>query len=380
MRFSPAEWTRSVVQRGLWILALGLVLSLGFVTEVFAQGQKIRVGVGRSEVLTLRDSIGTVSIADDNVADVVVATPRQVLIVGKKVGVTTLVVWGRGSRYEEYDLIVHRGDLEANQIILNVRVAEVNRTKLRETGINFGILRVNDDFLGGSGFFGSFAGNVSPPSFPPLLSDNVDLALDYLSLGSDTRITAIIKAMEQEGVVKVLASPNLVAVNGQEASFLSGGEIPIPIVQSSQIGGNIASVTVLFKEFGTQVKFLPTVIDSNIVSLVVSAELSRPDFDNGVEISGFLIPSFITRRVETTVEMREGETLVIGGLLNQEIEEFIQKTPILGDIPVIGNLFRRTRRQTIEQELVVMVTPRFVKPMPRGQVPEFPNLFDSEED
>jgi pilus assembly protein CpaC len=331
-------------------------------------------------VLTLRDSIGTVSIADDNVADVVVATPRQVLIVGKKVGVTTLVVWGRGSRYEEYDLIVHRGNLESNQIILSVTVAEVNRTKLRETGINFGILRVNDDFLGGSGFFGSFVGNVSPPSFPPLLSDNVDLALDFLSLGSDTRITAIIRAMEQEGVVKVLASPNLVAVNGQEASFLSGGEIPIPIVQSSQIGGNIASVTVLFKEFGTQVTFQPTVIDSNIVSLKMSSELSRPDFDNGVEISGFLIPSFITRRVETVVEMREGETLVIGGLKNQEKEVIIQKTPILGDIPVIGNLFRRVRRQTIEQELVVMVTPRFVKPMPAGQVPEFPNLFDSDED
>lgn len=381
MRFSPAEWARMNVQRGFWVLALGLVLSLGFGVEAWAQGsQALRVGVGRSEVLTLRDSIGTVSIADDDVADVVVATPRQVLIVGKKVGVTTLVVWGRGSRYEQYDLIVHRGRTEANQVILNVKVAEVNRTKLRETGIDFGILRVGDDFLQGTGFFGSYAGDVAPPRFPMLFTDNVDLALDYISLGADTRISAIIRALEQSGVAKVLASPNLVAVNGQKASFLSGGEVPIPVVQSTQVGGQVASITVLFKEYGVSVEFEPTVIDSNIVSMKVKPEYSRPDFENGVILSGFVIPSFITRRVETVVEMREGESLVIGGLKNQEDLHFESKTPILGDIPVLGNLFKKTRTEVNEQELIVMVTPRFAKPMPADQVPEFPDLFEEPEE
>jgi pilus assembly protein CpaC len=363
------------------VLALGLVLTLGFLTEASAQtNQALRVGVGRSEVLTLRDSIGTVSIADDKVADVVVATPRQVLIVGKKVGVTTLVVWGRGSRFEQYDLIVHRGRTAANQVVLNVKIAEVNRTKLRETGVDFGILRLGDDFLQGAGFFGSFAGDVAPPSFPLLMSDNVDIALDYISLGADTRISAIIRALEQKGVAKVLASPNLVAVNGQKASFLSGGEIPIPVVQSSQIGGQVASITVLFKEFGVSVEFEPTIIDSNIVSLKVKPELSRPDFENGVVLSGFVIPSFITRRVETVVEMREGESLLIGGLKNEENLHFESKTPVLGDIPVLGNLFRKTRTETNEQELVVMVTPRFAKPVPAGQAPVFPDLFEEPEE
>ena len=384
MTFSPAEWMQ-FVQRGLWVLALGLVLGVGFVEEARAQAtgqgtQRIRVGVGRSDVLTLRDTIGTVSIADDEVADVVVATPRQVLIVGKKVGVTTVVVWGRGSRYESYELIVHRGNLAGNQVILNVKVAEINRTRLRETGIDFGIVRLNDDFLGGSGFLGSFAGGVTPPEFPLIFTDNVSLALEFVSLGSDTRVQAMIQALEENGAVKVLANPNLVAVNGQKASFLSGGEVPIPIVQSATLGQGVASVTVLFKEFGTKVEFEPTVIDSNIVSLKVLPEVSRPDFENAVVLSGFLIPSFITRRVETVVEMREGESLVIGGLKNQEKQRIEQKTPVLGDIPVLGNLFRKVREESVEQELLVLVSPTFAKPMAAGTVPEFPSLLDPQED
>jgi pilus assembly protein CpaC len=168
-------------------------------------------------------------------------------------------------------------------------------------------------------------------------------------------------------------------VNGQAASFLSGGEIPIPIIQSaktSDAGGS--SVTILFKEFGVKVEFEPTVIDSNIVSLKVKPELSRPDFDNAVIVSGFRIPSFITRRVETVVEMREGESLVIGGLTSQERQKVTSKTPILSSIPLLGNLFRSTRESSNEQELLVMVTPRFVRPMPADQVPEFPSLTEPE--
>jgi pilus assembly protein CpaC len=361
-------------------IALSVTFPMSWGAEAQAQemGDRIRVAVGRSEVLTLRDSIGTVSIADDKVADVVVATPRQVLIIGKKVGVTTLVVWGRGSRYEQYDLVVHRGELASNQVTLNITVAEVDRSKLRETGIDFGILRFNDDFLQGSGFLGSYSGQVSPPAFPLIFSSDVALALDYISLGNDTRIQAIIHALEQNGSAKVLANPSLVAVNGQTASFLSGGEFPIPVVQSVAVGGAATSVTVLFKEFGVKVEFEPTIIDSNIVNLKVKPELSRPDFERAVEFSGFLIPSFITRRVETVVEMREGESLVIGGLKQQQKQKIVSKTPLLGDIPVLGNLFKRVRDETIDQELLVLVTPRFARPMQASQVPDFPDLYESE--
>jgi len=373
-------FARKGVGRGFAFALFGLVLAVSFAAPVGAQElRRLRVAVGRSAVLTLPDSIGTVSIADDKVADVVVATPYQVLILGKKVGITSLVVWGRGNRYTNYELIVHRAETAGNQIVLNVKVAEVNRTKLRERGIDFGILKLRDDRLEGSGFFGSFAGNVAPPSFPLVFGPNVSLAFDYLSLGNDMRVQAILRAMEQDGVAKVLASPNLVAVNGQAASFLSGGEIPIPIVQSAQTtGAGASSVTILFKEFGAKVDFEPTVIDSNIVSLKVKPELSRPDFDNAVIVSGFRIPSFITRRVETVVEMREGESLVIGGLTSQERQKTVSRTPVLSSIPLLGNLFRSTRESSVEQELLVMVTPRFIRPMPADQVPEFPSLTEPE--
>ena len=379
MAFSRAEWARQHARLALGVLALAGTFLLGWGADALAQSSpnRIRVGVGRSEVLTLRDSIGTVSIADDKVADVVVATPRQVLIIGKKVGITTLVVWGRGSRYEQYDLVVHRGDMEGNQVTLNVTVAEVNRSKLRETGIDFGIVRLNDDLLQGSGFLGSFSGQVSPPAFPMIFTSNVNLALDYISLGSDTRLQAIIRALEQQGSAKILANPSLVAVNGQTASFLSGGEVPIPYVQSASTGG-ASSFAILFKEYGVKVEFEPTVIDSNIVNLKVKPELSRPNYDRAVIFQGYVVPEFITRRVETVVEMREGESLVIGGLKTQERTKLVSRTPLLSSIPLLGNLFKKVREETIEQELVVVVTPRFAKPLPSSQVPEFPNLFETE--
>jgi pilus assembly protein CpaC len=165
-----------------------------------------------------------------------------------------------------------------------------------------------------------------------------------------------------------------VAVNGQAASFLSGGEIPIPIAQSG--GTTAGTTTIIFKEFGAKVDFEPTVIDSNIVSLKVKPELSRPDYSRAIAFEGFVIPSFITRRVETVVEMREGESLVIGGLKAQEKEKIRSKTSVLGDIPLLGNLFKRIREVETEQELIVMVTPRFVKPVPADQVPEFPSLTE----
>ena len=377
MRF-PLTGSRTTVRHGLWSLLLGVALVATFAAGADAQeAKKLRVPLGRSAVLTLPDSIGTVSIADDKIADVVVATPYQVLIIGKKVGISSLVVWGKGNRYTNYELIVHRAEAAGSQIVLSVKIAEINRTRLSERGIDFGILKLGSGRLGGSAFFGSYAGSVAPPAFPLTFGQDVTLALDYISLGSDLRVQAILQAMEQDGTAKILASPNLVAVNGQEASFISGGEIPIPILQSAQIGaavGAAGSVTVEYHEYGAKVEFEPTVIDSNIVSLKVKPELSRPDYENSVILSGFRIPAFQTRRVETVVEMREGESLIIGGLKSETRAKVTTGIPFLKDIPVLGNLFKNVREQKSDQELVVMVTPRFVKPMSADQVPEFPSL------
>lgn len=376
MRF-PLTGSRTTVRHGLWALFLGVALVATSAAGADAQEvKKLRVALGRSAVLTLPDSIGTVSIADDKIADVVVATPYQVLIIGKKVGISSLVVWGKGNRYTNYELIVHRAEAAGNQIVLSVQVAEINRTLLSERGIDFGILKLGAGRLGGNAFFGSYAGGVAPPSFPLSFGTDVTLALDYISLGSDLRVQAILKAMEEDGTAKILASPNLVAVNGQEASFISGGEIPIPILQSAPLGGTgvAGTVTVEYKEYGVKVDFEPTVIDSNIVSLKVKPELSRPDYENAVVLSGFRIPAFSMRRVETVVEMREGESLIIGGLKMETRAKVTSGIPFLMDIPVLGNLFKNVREQKSDQELVVMVTPRFVKPMSADQVPAFPSL------
>src|SRR5262249_23650832 len=193
-------FARTGAGRGFALAIFGLLLAVSWSGTAGAQEvKKLRVAVGRSAVLTLPDSIGTVSIADDKIADVVVATPYQVLIIGKKVGITSLVVWGRGKRYTNYELIVHREEAAGNQIVLSVKVSEINRTKLRATGIDFGILKLNDERLQGSGFFGSFAGAVSPPGFPLVFGPNVSLALDYISLGADVRVQAILHALEQDG-------------------------------------------------------------------------------------------------------------------------------------------------------------------------------------
>lgn len=379
MRF-PLTGSRTTVRLGLCGLFLSLAIVALWTVGAHAQEvKKLRVAVGRSAVLTLPDSIGTVSIADDKIADVVVATPFQVLLIGKKVGISSLVVWGKGNRYTSYEVIVHRAEVAGSQIVLQVKIAEVNRTRLAERGIDFGILKLGEGRLGGNTFIGSYAGAVSPPSFPLTFGSNVQLAFDYISLGSDLRVQAILHALEQDGTAKILASPNLVAINGQEASFLSGGEIPIPILQSAQVGseaGAAGAVTVVFKEYGAKVDFEPTVIDSNIVSLKVKPELSRPDYNNSIVLSGFRIPAFITRRVETVVEMREGESLVIGGLKSEEKQKVTSGVPLLKDIPVLGNLFKSVREESLEQELVVLVTPRFVRPVPADQVPEFPSLSE----
>src|SRR5262245_24224938 len=290
-----------------------LALSLWASTASAQEPQKVRILLGRSAVLSVPDSIGTVSIADDKIADVVVATSRQLLLNAKKIGTTSLVVWSKGNRYQTYEVVVHSGT-GFNQVVLNVKVAEVNRERLKELGFDFFITALNSRRIEGSGTLGFFGGQSKRPSLPLIedpLGERVSAALDYVSLSGDRRIQAIIHALENDGTIKTLASPNLVAVNGEKAKFLAGGEVPIPVVQS---GTGSTSISVEYKEFGVKLDFAPTVIDSGIVNLRVTPEVSQPDFTNAVLISGFIIPSFRTRRVDTVVELRDGQSLVIGGL------------------------------------------------------------------
>jgi pilus assembly protein CpaC len=332
--------------------------------------QKVRILLGRSAVLSVPDSIGTVSIADDRIADVVVATSRQLLLNAKKIGTTSLVVWSKGNRYQTYEVVVHSGTA-FNQVVLNVKVAEVNRQRLRELGFDFFVSMLNSRRIEGSGTIGFFGGQVQTPSIPLLLGERTSLALDYVSLSGDRHLQGIVRALEEDGTIKTLASPNLVAVNGEKAKFLSGGEVPIPVVQGG--GTGTTSISVIFKEFGVKLDFEPTVIDSGIINLRVVPEVSQPDFTNAIVISGFRIPTFRTRRVDTVVELRDGQSLVIGGLTNVEVQRVERRIPVLSRIPLLGALFKNTRTATVENELVVLVSPRIIRPLEPNEVPALPN-------
>jgi pilus assembly protein CpaC len=370
MSWLPEDWTRTF-RMTLGLAALVSVFGLVGVAQA-QEPLKVRILLGRSEVLSVPDSIGTVSIADDKIADVVVATSRQLLLNAKKIGTTSLVVWSKGNRYQKYEVVVHSG-IGFNQVVLNCKIAEVSRSRLKQMGFDFFVNMLNSRRLEGSGSLGFFGGQTSTPRIPILtdpLTDNTAIAFDYASLSGDRHIQGIIQALESDGTIKTLASPNLVAVNGEQAHFLSGGEVPIPIAQG---GSSNNTVTIMFKEFGIKLDFLPTVIDSGIINLKVVPEVSTPDYSKAVLVSGILVPAFQTRRVNTVVELRDGQSLVIGGLTSTDVRKTQRKIPLLGDIPVLGALFKNERDTIDENELVVLVSPRIIRPLEANEVPVLPN-------
>jgi pilus assembly protein CpaC len=211
------------------------------------------------------------------------------------------------------------------------------------------------------------------PGSIPGFSSTFTLAdiLNIFVFRPDLNLGLTIKALEQRNVLQILAEPNLLALNGREASFIAGGEFPFPVVQSST-GGN--AVTIVFKEFGVRLKFTPNILSDGTIRLKVAPEVSALDFTNALTISGFSIPALSTRRAETEVELRDGQSFAIAGLIDNRLTENASKIPGLGDIPIIGKLFRSRSTNRANTELLVMVTPKLVKPLAPGQVPNMPNF------
>jgi len=326
--------------------------------------KKISVAVGHTEIIDFKQVIKRVSVSNPDIADLTVTSTSQVLINGKKIGTTTMIVWGDKDTYELFKLIVH-SEAATHQVMLHVRFVEVNRVNLTELGINFWAkdLKTGSQNLN----IGSFAGKVNTPSDPLFLSDNVSF---FLSLPAQN-ISSIIRALEEKNLATILAKPNLSAINGAEASFLAGGEFPIPIVSGS---AGSQSVSIQFKEFGVKLKFIPTVIDSALVNIQVSAEVSSLDFENGIILSGFRVPSLITRKAETTVELNEDQFLIIGGLLSSEMVKTVSKLPVVGQIPLIGKLFTSSRFMNKESELLIMVSPRIIQDISERELPEIKKI------
>ena len=364
------------VQRNL-LLAVATMLFALAPGDLLAQpNQKIRVVVGQSVTRVLPRNVKTVSIADSDIADVVVAGPREVLLNGKAIGLTTLVVWDEVNRSQAFDVIV-QGPFSDQQIELHVKIAEINRTKALDFGVDiYGLTDVDGDALDA----GTFGGNVATPTIPLSIFgggavEGLGVAFRYVTGSSE--LQTMVKAMMSNGVLRVLAEPTIVAASGQPASFLSGGEIPIPVASSGTTGGS--TVTIEWKEFGVKVSFLPTIVDSSIINLRVAPEVSSLDFNNGIVLSGFRVPALRTRKAETTVELKDGETLVIGGLILEEEQKIVTRIPVLGHIPIVGWLFSDRSTVKSETELLIVVSPRITRALPPGSpTPELRTLEEGE--
>jgi pilus assembly protein CpaC len=250
---------------------------------------------------------------------------------------------------------------------LMVRVAEVNRSKLRELGSSY----LYQSSPGSGGFVsGGGPGNLSSAANGILTGAFGGLNLFVLGGNAAT----MIKAMQTNGALRSLAEPNLIAMNGQEASFLAGGEFPIPVIQSSSSAGVGSAVTIIFKEYGVRLNFKPTIIDEDHIRLELEPEVSTLDSTNGVRFEGFLIPALRTRRAKTGIELRDGQSFALAGLLDNSETQSLSKIPGIGDIPIIGNLFKSKNFQKNETELMFIVTAQMVKPVNRDDVPRLPNV------
>ena len=420
---------RDVLMLGfmLWSSIIGLGYAQEPVTGALEQRevQKLELTAGKSRVLDLPVAIKRASLANPEVADTVVLSPTQIYITGKTTGVTNLTLWNEsGKMMGMYDVVIapdlsrlkenlhkafpdEKGILvtashdyitlsgtassatnlsramsvaEAyapkkvinsmqvggvQQVMLEVRVAEMNRELIRRLGINatamtpqgFGMTALNQltSMLGGNSFAGVTNALTNTLNLSQQASNAVNGAFQFQT--GNITWSGFVDALHQEGIIKVLAKPTLVALNGQEAAFLAGGEFPIPVPQAFGL------VTIQFKKFGVGLVFTPNIMDKKHISLNVAPEVSELDFQNALRTQGFVVPAITTRRATTTIELADGQSFAIGGLLRDNVKETINKYPGLGDIPILGALFRSTSFQKNETELLIIVTPHLVKPL-----------------
>lgn len=274
------------------------------------------------------------------------------------------------------------------QVQIQVRVAEVSRTAMRALGINaFG---TGTDFFGASTIGPSNGGalnpiNIGPPegtlattNIPFTFNDAVSVSPGVTLFGGLHRadLQVFLQALAENQYLRILAEPNLIALNGEEAEFLAGGEFPIPVVQGTS-SGNGTSISIEYREFGVRLRFRPTVLGDGAIRFFVDAEVSELTDRGSVELQGFRIPAIVTRRATTTLRLNNGQTFAMAGLISQTLDARTSRVPGLGDLPVLGALFRSVRYSKGETELVVLVSVSLVEPMSTAHVPPLPGALHS---
>lgn len=416
------------LQSLLRLAAAGLLLGAG---SVSAQSVDSVLLVDRGSQKLMRESgvVTRVAVGDPAIADVNVINRRELLITGKTVGSTSLIVWPESSpaKPREYvlrvsapreiarstrpdpeltqaqidagkslqgtmpNLLAHRraklqalngakepvADTSAvvgtgTQVLTEVKISEISRSTAQQFGLN--VFKNVGNTSAGLGTPGSLSGMRTAVGSPNVIGTQGDIAAPLLNafnlvVGDPSKgILGILSVLERKGMSRVLAEPSLLATSGQTASYLAGGEFPVPVSQ-----GNAGSITIEYKEFGVRLKITPTVLSRDRIALKVAPEVSDLDFSAGIQVGGVAVPALTVRRTDTTVELGDGESFVISGLVSSNLLNNVSKVPWLGDLPVLGAFFRSTSYSKEDKELIMVVTPRLVRPLARGtQTPALP--------
>jgi pilus assembly protein CpaC len=303
-----------------------------------------------------------VTIANPEVADVVVLTEKSVVINAKQPGETDVLLAGDAMGRRHLRLTVYSA-VERRQIALAVKFAEVRREALQELGVS---VRGSNTTGNGAQTTGTGILQPSPPNAPPATGGLGGQFISGLATWSTRDLAAYISAQERQGNARSLAEPTLLAGNRDSASFLAGGEIPIPVPQLG--GAGQGQITIAYRPYGVKLNFRAEVLSDSLIKLRVEPEVSTLDFANALLLAGFRIPAFRTRRVGTTIDVRPGQSLILSGLFNEEREQVRDGIPGLMRLPIIGALFSSSRWQRSESELLIVVTPEIFEPgMPRAR-------------
>jgi pilus assembly protein CpaC len=407
---------------GIILLLMVISGAYGKIAMAAAQFETKRIELvsGKSVVIHTEAAAKRISIANPEIADFNLLSPTEIYLTGKAAGTTNLTLWQDGRLTAVYDLVVSydvstlkqqmqeilpaEQDLRmaavndqitlsgkvtsaaalsqalslaaayapkgkvtnlvevggVHQVMLEVRVAEMSKTVTKRLGINLFFSTENGQF--GISTLGSLASLVKPSDAHFLtgpLSWQASPAVNALfrfNQGENTW-TGLVDALKEDGLIKVLAEPNLITLSGQTATFLAGGEFPVPVPQG------LGTVAIEYKSFGVALNFTPVVLSRDKIGIKVAPEVSDLDFTTAITLQGFVVPGLRTRRTSTTVELGDGQSFAIAGLLRDNVRSVVSKYPVLGDIPVLGALFQSKEFQKEETELVIIVTPHLVKPL-----------------
>jgi pilus assembly protein CpaC len=393
----------------------------------------LRVMVGKSLLINTTERLKRVAVTDPTIADPTVITPTQILVHGRSAGEVSLLIWDELERSRSFDLrvdvdvstlaeeerrvfpdeqitvtpsrsavvlsghvstedvskraaelasaysksvvnVLTFGPVGAQEELLQVRFAEVDRSALTQLGVNFlSTGAANTIGTTGTGQFGGFGSQQvsqttgSGAGFQS--QETISNVLNLFLFRPDLHFGAVLEDLETKNLLQILAEPNLIAVNGKKASFLAGGQFPFPIVQP---GAGFTAVTISFKEFGVKLEFTPVIMPNGNIHLTVAPEVSALDFANALTISGFTVPALSTRKAETEFELQDGQSFVIAGLIDNRVTDIFNKMPGLGDIPILGNLFRSKSYQKSNSELMVLCTVKRISPTTEAPPPPKP--------